>query len=76
MLEYFFEWSGRDLNKLLKAILHQNLAEEVIRENYLAKYTKNEKKIDKIQVKKLYFKGAWEKLENFLAKNKDFTKCK
>lgn len=76
MLEYFFEWSGRDLTKIIKAVLNQNLAEEIVRENSIASYKIENKKLEKRQIKKVYFFWIKDNLEEFLERYKEFRRCR
>ena len=75
MLTYLFDGTWRELYKFIRPLFYQGLIKEVIKENYVSKYTLNWKKIEKKEYKKITFISEKEdKLGEILNKNEKFSK--
>jgi len=55
MLTYFFKWTSRELSKFIKPLFYKGFIKEVIKENYITRYSLKDKKIYKENLKKVYF---------------------
>ena len=75
MLTYLFDGNGRELYRFIRPLFYQGLIKEVIKENYVSKYTLNWKKIEKKEYKKVTFVSEKEdKLEEIIVQNNKFSK--
>ena len=72
MNNYIFTYCGksRDLKKIITAILKSWLANNIYKINYWQKFSLNEKKVEKSEIKILIINSEnKEKLSDFLSKN-------
>ena len=72
MGNYIFTYKGksRDLKKIITAILRSWLANDIYKVNYWQKFSLNEKKVEKSEIKFLIINSEnKEKLSDFLYKN-------
>ena len=75
MLTYLFDWNGRELYRFIRPLFYQGLIKEVIKENYISKYSLENKKINKKELKKVIFiSDKEEELKKILENNDKFMK--
>ncbi len=70
MFTFFYYGTWRELSKDIKIILYKNLAEKVVKENYISEYKLVNKKIQKSNIfKVLVYSNKIDAFEQFI-KNK------
>jgi len=75
MLIYYFKWTWRELSRFIKPLLYKGLVKEVIKENYISRIYLKDKKIQKEQLKKVYFiSDNKEQLDKIIEQNSMFIK--
>lgn len=69
-MTYIYKWNGRDLKKIINAVLKSWTANEIQKLNYGQIFSLNEKKVEKSEMKLLLIKTEdKDKLTDFLLKN-------
>ena len=69
-IRYAYRWWGRELRKIINAILKSWLAKEIQKLNYIQSFCLNDKNVEKSEIKILaILTDNKEKLSAFLSKN-------
>ena len=69
-VRYVYRWWGRELRKIINAILKSWLAQEIQKLNYIQSFCLNDKNVEKSEIKILLIStDNKEKLSAFLSKN-------